>query len=310
MMFPLRFPRFLLLCLALLSTLWLGTAQALPTVDQVQAAAKSGDYAGAEKMMREVVAARPDSARAHYVLAELLAHQRQFDDAAAHTRRARALDPAIKFTDPARFNAFEQALQREQAAAAKPAMPTALDPAPAPRAAPVERAERVEPVERAGSAGGVPIWLLVAGAILFIGIAASWMRRRTAAQAQQPAFGGGGYGGAYSGPGAGAMGYGSGMPMQPGSGMLGVGLGVAGGVAAGMLAERLLHGGHDQGNLPNNVNAGGNAGGFIPGGFGGDAGAADELASRDIDFGSGDGWGGGEAGGGDFGGGGGGSDDW
>lgn len=301
-----KFPRFLLMCLALLSTLWLGTAQALPTVDQVQAAAKAGDYAGAEKMMREVVAAKPDSARAHYVLAELLAHQRQFDDAAAHTRRARALDPAIKFTDPARFTAFEQALQRQQAAAAKPGVPAALDPAPAARAAPVERAETVE---RAGSAGGVPIWLLVAGAILFIGIAVSFMRRRTAAQVQQPAFGGGGYGG----PVGSGMGYGPGMPQAPGSGgpgMLGVGLGVAGGVAAGMLAERLLHGGHDQGSLQGHADAGGPAGGLIPGSFGGDAGAADELTRRDIDFGSGDGWGGGDAGGGDAGGSSDGGGDW
>ena len=77
-----KYPKFLLVCLALLSTLWMGAAHALPTVDQVQAAAKSGDYAGAEKMVREVVAARPDSARAHYVLAEILAHERKFGEAA------------------------------------------------------------------------------------------------------------------------------------------------------------------------------------------------------------------------------------
>jgi len=302
MKFPLTFPRMLLVCLALLSTLWMGSAQALPTVDQVQAAAKSGDYAGAEKMMREVVAAKPDSPRAHYVLAELLAHQRQFNEAAEHTRRARALDPAIKFTDAAKFTAFEQALQREQAASAKSTAPTALDPAPAPRAAPVQR---YEPAEASG--GGVPVWLLVVGAIAFIAIAASWMRRRAAVQSQ-PAFGGGGYGG---GPAAGYGQGGYGMPQQPasgGPGMLGVGLGVAGGVAAGMLAERMLHGGHDNGNLQGNADAGNHAGGLIPGSFGGDAGAADELTRRDIDFGSGDGWGGGDAGGSD--GGGGGGDDW
>ncbi|MEO6279925.1 tetratricopeptide repeat protein [Roseateles sp.] len=294
MKFPLTFPRLLLLCLALLSTLWMGAAQALPTVDQVQAAAKSGDYARAEKMMREVVTAKPDSARAHYVLAELLAHQKQFDEAAEHTRRARALDPAIKFADAAKFSAFEQALQRQQAAAAKATVPAALEPVPpALRDAPVER------VERAGSFGGVPIWLLVAGAIFFIGLAARFMRRRSAAQSQ-PAFAGGGYGGGPAGFGQG----GYGMPQQPssgGPGMLGVGLGVAGGLAAGMLAERLLHGGHDQGNLPNSADAGSHAGGLIPGSFDGGSGAADELTRRDIDFGSGDGWGGGDAGGGDFG---------
>ncbi len=288
-----KFTRLLLMCLALLSTLWLGTAHALPTVDQVQAATQRGDYAGAEKMMREVVAAKPDSARAHYVLAELLAHQRQFKEAAEHTRRARALDPALKFTDAARFTAFEQLLQREQVAEARPTAPTALEPvAPPQAAAPVER------TERAGSFGGVPIWLLVAGVILFICLAMRFMRGRTS-QPVQPAYGGG-----FS-PGP-NMGYGGGMPQAPsnGRGLMGVGLGVAGGVAAGMLAERLLHGGHDERSLPSSAGAGA-PGGLMPGSFGGgDFGAADELTRRDIDFGSGDGWGGGDAGGGSDGGGG------
>jgi len=297
-----KFPRFLLVCLALLSTLWMGAAQALPTVDQVQAAAKSGDYAGAEKMMREVVVAKPDSAKAHYVLAEILAHERKFGEAAEHTRRARALDPAIKFTDSAKFNNFEQLLQREQAAEAKPVAPTSLDPVPAPRAAPVQRYEP----ERSS---GVPVWLLVVGAIAFIAIAASWMRRRTAAQMQSQPVMSGGY--APAGGGYGMGGYG--MPQQPssGPGMLGVGLGVAGGVAAGMLAEKLLHEGRDDRGNYSSADTGSHAGGLIPGSFGGDDnGAADELTRRDIDFGSGDGWGGSDAGGGGDFGGGGGSDDW
>ena len=75
-----------------------------------------------------------------------------------------------------------------------------------------------------------------------------------------------------------------------------------------MLAERLLNGGHDERGTAHQADAGaGTAGGLIPGSFGGGDSAATELTQRDIDFGSGDGWGGGDAGG-DFGGGGG--DDW
>lgn len=293
-----KFPRFLLLCMALLSGLWLGAAQALPNVDEVQAAAQRGDYAGAEKMMREVLAAKPDSARAHYVLAEILAHERQFKEAAEHTSRARALDPAIKFTDPAKFSAFEQLLQRQQAAGPAAQTPAAIGAAaPPPRTAPVERSD---------SGGGVPVWLLVVGAVIFIALAVRWMRNRTAAQSQPAYAGGGSYG-----PGIG--GYGGGMPQAPtsgGPGLMGVGLAAAGGVAAGMLAEKLLHGGHDERSLPRDgggSNAG--AGGIIPGSFDSDTGsAADELGRRNIDFGSGDGWDSGGAGG-DVGGGGG-SDDW
>lgn len=293
-----KYPRILMVCLGLLASLWLGTAQALPNVDEVQAAAQRGDYAGAEKMMREVVAAKPDSARAHYVLAEILAHQRQFSEASEHARRARSLDPAIKFTDAAKFSAFEQLLQREQAATSKALTPAAVAPAPPPRAVPAEP-----------SGSGVPVWLLVVGVVVFIGVAVRWMQRRAAAQAQPALAGGygagGGMGGGMGGYGAG---YGPGMPQAPssgGPGMLGVGLGVAGGVAAGMLAERLLHGGQDERSIPRDRDAGG-AGGLIPGSFGNDTdSASSELTRRDIDFGSGDGW---DGGGGDAGGGGG--DDW
>ncbi|CAM3713080.1 tetratricopeptide repeat protein [Roseateles saccharophilus] len=289
-----KFPRLLLLCLGLLAALWLGTAQALPSVDEVQAAAQRGDYPGAEKMMREVVAAKPDSARAHYVLAEILAHERQFNEAAEHTHRARALDPAIKFADPAKFSAFEQLLQREQAGAAKATTSPAVISAPPPmRAAPVERS------------GGVPVWLLIVGAVVFIWLVTRWMRNRTAVQSQ-PAMAGAGYTTGGYGPSYGP-GYGP-APAPGGSGMLGVGLAAAGGVAAGMLAEKMLHEGHDERSIPRDTGGGS---GLMPGSFdnGGGNGAADELASRDVDFGSGDGWGGGDAGGGsDFSGGGGG--DW
>lgn len=287
-----KFSRFLLLCAALFAALWMGAAQALPTVADVQAATQRGDYAGAEKQMREVVAARPDSARAHYVLAEILARQRKFDEAARQAQSARALDPAIKFTDAAGFEAFERLLQREQAAAASPvARPAVVGAGPAARPSPVE-----------GTAGaGVPVWLLVAGAVVFIALAAGWMRRRTAEQVP-PAMAGG-YGAA---PGYGPQGYGPGVPPATGggSGLMGVGLAAAGGVAAGMLAEKLLHEGHDDRVRQAPADAGSPAGGLIPGSFDAGNGAADELARRDIDFGSGDGWGGTDAGGG------GGSDDW
>jgi hypothetical protein len=293
-----KLSRILLLCMALLSAFWLSAAQALPNVDEVQAAAQRGDYASAEKMMREVVAAKPDSARAQYVLAEILAHQRQFSEAAEHARRARALDPAIKFADTAKFSAFEQLLQREQATTARATTPTTGNAAPPMRAAPVVRSE---------SGGGLPIWLVIGGVIVFIWLAMRWMRNRTAAAQNQPAMAGGYGPGGYGG----AAGYGPGMqaPGSGGPGMLGVGLGVAGGVAAGMLAEKLLHGGHDERSVPRDTDT---SGGLIPGSFdsGGSNSAADELTRRDVDFGSGDGWGGGSDAGGDIGGGGGGGDDW
>src|SRR5436190_402374 len=101
-------------------------AWALPTLQQVEAQVGRGDYAQAESMMREVVAAKPDSARAHYVYAEILAHERKFAQAVEEAKAARTIDPDVKFTDPEKFRTFEAALLRAQ----NPAARTSPTPSP------------------------------------------------------------------------------------------------------------------------------------------------------------------------------------
>ena len=291
---------------------------ALPTVDAVQAEIQRGNYAQAEQMMQEVVAAKPGSARGHYIYAEILAHNKRFAQAAQQAALARQADPAIKFADPAKFNAFESLLDREQRAAAAPRT-NAVQPSVVP-AMPAQR-QVARPAPEPQSSG-IPSWIWVVG--LGAGGFFLWrMLQNSRRQAMMagpmggamvPAQGGmapmGGGGGGY-GPGSpGGPGYGPGYGQAPsaGSGLMGVGLGVAGGVAAGMLAEKLLHGG-DHGNS----NAGSNYGQSNPaagGGFFDNAApanynpAAQELEQRPVDFGNGDGWGGGDAGGGGGGGGG------
>lgn len=283
-------PTFLVGLLAALS-LSAQLAFALPSVDEVRATANQGDYPRAEQMMREVVDAKPGSAKAHYVLAEILAHQRKFTDAAEQARLVRLNDPDLKTVDRAKFTEFERLLDRAQGASTAAAPAAVPMPARTPTPAPASQS----------SGGGVPLWMLLGGSVLFIGLAARWMRRRAAAPSSVPMPG---YGG------AGAMpmgGYGPGAAPSQGPGLMGVGLAAAGGVAAGMLAERMLHGSdHDRsgggGNIPATVGA------FDGGGY--DDSAARDLASRDIDFGSGNSWDAG-GGGGDFGGSdGGGGGDW
>src|SRR6478736_1773568 len=107
-------------------------AWALPTLQQVEAQVGQGNYAQAESMMREVVAAKPDSARAHYVYAEILAHERKLAQAVEEARLARTIDPDVKFTDPEKFRTFEAALLRAQS----PATRTAPAPLPVESRAP------------------------------------------------------------------------------------------------------------------------------------------------------------------------------
>ena len=281
------------------------TAWALPTVDAVQAEVQRGNYAQAEVMMQDVVAAKPGSARAHYIYAEILSHNKRFGEAAKEAARARQIDPALSFTDPVKFKALESLLEREQVAARPRAAATAVPPM---ATAPVAVARPApEP------ASGVPSWVWVLG---LAGVAALvWRLVSRRQQAASPGMGmanmpmappqAAGYGPVNApGYGAGAApGYAPGYGQAPsrGSGLMGVGLGVAGGVAAGMLAEKMLHGGHDS---SSNAGLAQGSGLGSPGMFD-DAQvnnpAARELEQRPVDFGNGDGWGGdnADAGGGD-----------
>src|SRR5471032_1030985 len=108
--------KYLLCAVTLAAALSSAAAFALPSTGDVEAAVKAGNYPKAETMMQEVVAAKPQSAKAHYIYAEILAHDAKFSDAAAQARQARALDPALSFTtDPEKFKSFERLLEREQA---------------------------------------------------------------------------------------------------------------------------------------------------------------------------------------------------
>ena len=273
------------------------SAFALPSIDAVQAEIGKGNYTHAEAMMREVVAAKPDSARARYVYAEILAHDKRFGLAAEEAAQARRLDPSLSFTQPEKFNAFTQLLAREQAVGT--------------RAATVSRAEAprlVEPLP-VPLAGGVPSWVwgLGAGALGLLAWRAFSARQQ--APAQGPSAGPGTAGtpatNAPGGPGRTGLGgyapaYSPGSPAaappaaSPGSGLLGTGMAVAGGVAAGMLAEKLFEGHRESGQgLGSNFSSGNR--GLEPGLFD-DRSAADaaarELEQRPIDGGTGDGWGG------------------
>src|ERR1700712_2589647 len=100
---------------SLMLALFASIAFALPTVNDVQAEIGKGNYTQAQSMMREVVAAKPGSAKAHYIYAEILAHNANFAEAAQEARLAKQLDPAIKFTQADKFNEFQKLLDREQA---------------------------------------------------------------------------------------------------------------------------------------------------------------------------------------------------
>lgn len=268
-------------------------AQALPTVADVQAQVAKGNYAQAETMMKDVVAAKPGSARAHYIYAEILAHNARFAEASRETSLARELDPAFKFAKPEQFRDFEQLLERERQRSeqrARTPAPSSLDrlgPGTATLASPVPRPTQA--VQAPAPQSGLPGWIWPVGLALVAFFA--WKALRRPSGTMQPgAIGPGNVAPAAPAAYGPAPGFGpaGGGVQSPGGGLMGLGLAAAGGAAAGLLAERLLERGRDGRQDAGHAGDAANAAGLPGPSYADDAGRA--LESRDVDFGTGNDW--------------------
>jgi len=71
------------------------TLAAEPTVHDVYEVAVSGDMDKANLMMPEVISNHPDSAKAHYIFAQLLVKQEKIDLAKSELAKAEEIDPKL-----------------------------------------------------------------------------------------------------------------------------------------------------------------------------------------------------------------------
>lgn len=219
-------------------------ALALPAPKDIEAAVKSGQLSQAETMLHEVIKEKPNSAKAHYELGQVLAREGRNHEARQELLEAQRIDPSLKFaTDPQRFRDL---LNRVPATGA----PTlSVPPAPA--------VNHVSPAAPAGSSFPWVYVLLGGGVLLVIWLVVS--RASTAARGPVGSVGGGTAVAGGGGYGYGPAGYGA-PPQNAGSGIGGAVLGGIAGMAAGYGLAKVLEHGED--NRPAQHVA--NDNGFIP----------------------------------------------
>ncbi|MBN3753524.1 tetratricopeptide repeat protein [Paraburkholderia sp. Tr-20389] len=92
-----------------------GAAFAVPTATQIETTIQQGDWQKADSQLNEVLKAHPDSARAHYLYAQVLDREGRPADALAQLQQAKTLDPQVRFTDPGRFAQTEARLRADAA---------------------------------------------------------------------------------------------------------------------------------------------------------------------------------------------------
>lgn len=212
-----------------------------PTVHQVYLAAEAGKFEEAQAMMDKVLRDHPNSGKAHFIQAELLAKQGRMIEAEPELAKAEQLAPGLPFAKPAAVKNLKALIARSNSAT--PAVRSPNSPAAAPTiyAQPAYR-------EAPAPGGSIP-WgmLLIVAAVIAIVVFAIRSMRSRVAQPYAPA-GAGGYGGyGQAAPGQPYQPYGpGGQPMgTPGGGM---GSGIMGGLATGaavgagiVAGEALMH---------------------------------------------------------------------
>lgn len=224
-----------------------------PTLKQVHEAAAAGKFIEAQSMMDTVLAAHPNSAKAHFIEAELLAKQGKFERARTELATAERLAPGLPFAKPAAVEKLRSVMAGAKASAA--AAPAAVAPVQSRVAPPDLSYERQAP-----ASSGLP-WGMIALVGGLVVLAVMFFRRKSAAQAAESRYAQ--TAGPAGTPGTGAQypqyanaGQGPyGPPAGPGGG---IGSGIMGGLAtgaalgAGMVAGQALAHHFTDGNRSNN----------------------------------------------------------
>jgi hypothetical protein len=149
---------------------------ALPTPKDIEAAVAAGRYTQAESMLREVLQDKPQSAKAHYELGQVLAQSQRYKEAQTELQKAKDIDPSLKFaTSPEKFNTVWAKIND---LAAAPTSSVVMAPSAAPSVSPnaqsVSKASP-EPAANSGGSSMTYVWLAIAGLVVF----GLWLRRST-----------------------------------------------------------------------------------------------------------------------------------
>jgi hypothetical protein len=261
----LYFIRFLKPVLGLMLAIAAAAAFALPSPKDIDAAVSAGHLSQAETMLREVIQQKPQSAKAHYELGQVLARQARYADAEKALLTAKELDPTLKFaTSPDKFNDTFDKVARKAKDLTGAQVNSGLSELTRPAAAPAPTSAAAE--------SSFPlhyVWIGIGGlVILALVLRSNKANTATPTQAYAPNY----PAGAPSAPGYGSMnpqGYGPGYPQSPAAGS-GIGSGIGGavvgglaGVAAGYALSKALEGDHHS----NPVNAAQNPAsdsGYVP----------------------------------------------
>jgi len=169
---------FVAVALALTSTL----AFADTTAADVAQAVDQGQYHKADVLLHDVIQKHPRSARAHFMLAQVLGYEGRPADGLTELNTARALDSRASYANPARVKAVEERLeaderQQQPVAQANSPLPPAMTTAPV----------VMQPVVTPSKPVDSKVWIGAGLAVMLLVLFGVWMSRRARRKREEAA---------------------------------------------------------------------------------------------------------------------------
>ena len=112
-----------IMTLAVSALVSISAAAIEPSLHDVSQAVKGGDYVQAQHLMDEVLRAHPNSARAHFVEAQILARQGRMSGAESELAAAEHLNSTLSFARPSAVTELREVIERGRSSV--PAAPAA-----------------------------------------------------------------------------------------------------------------------------------------------------------------------------------------
>jgi hypothetical protein len=161
-----------------------GAAFAVPTATQIETTIQQGNWQKADSQLNEVLKAHPDSARAHYLYAQVLDREGRPADALAQLQQAKTLDPQVRFTDPGRFAETEARLRADAARVGGGVSHRTSNPFAQQESAPATQSATQSAIQQAPERHGpsMGMWIGIVVLIGAIALILRWTLRRARTQ--------------------------------------------------------------------------------------------------------------------------------
>lgn len=160
---------------------------AVPSLSQVTQSIEQHNWQRADSQLSQVIAAHPDSPRAHYLYGQVLDREGRSADALAEIERAKSLDPTLHFTNAQAFAQTESRVRADAQRASGERRSATSGGALVPTDSQLTQQAQFAPAKPAHHGPSAGMWIGLILLLLVIALVLRWTLRRSRSTGNQVA---------------------------------------------------------------------------------------------------------------------------